>query len=80
MDFKDYYNIMGLERNASQDEIKREIKEVWGRDESDTSLADVWRRTLSMPLALVLVGPAVAVFLLARRTRRRVPSDESAAS
>jgi tetratricopeptide (TPR) repeat protein len=60
---------------ARQDEIRREIKEVWGRDESDTSLADVWRRTLSIPLALVLVGPAVAVFLLARRTRRRVPRE-----
>jgi Flp pilus assembly protein TadD len=52
-------------------EIRKEIEEVWTHDNSKTSLAGVWRRTLSLPLALVLAGPAVGVFFLARRTRRR---------
>jgi tetratricopeptide (TPR) repeat protein len=56
---------------ARRAEIRNEIEEVWTHDDSNASLAGVWRRTLSLPLALVLAGPAVGVFFLARKTRRR---------
>jgi len=55
--------------SSRRKEILREVESVWRSD--DTDLAGVWRRTLSLPLALVLAGPAVAMFLLARRSRRR---------
>ncbi len=37
MDFKDYYNIMGLERNASQDEIKRAYRVLARKYHPDVS-------------------------------------------
>ena len=37
MDFKDYYNIMGLERNASQDEIKRAYRKLARKYHPDVS-------------------------------------------
>jgi curved DNA-binding protein len=39
MDFKDYYNIMGLERNASQDEIKRAYRKLARKYHPDVSKA-----------------------------------------
>ena len=39
MDFKDYYNIMGLERNASQDEIKRSYRKMARKYHPDVSKA-----------------------------------------
>jgi tetratricopeptide (TPR) repeat protein len=57
-------------------EIERELAGTWRSDE-DASLTAMWRRMLSVPLALVLVGPAIGVFLLARRSRHR-PTRDSA--
>ena len=37
MDFKDYYNIMGLERDASQDEIKRAYRKLARKYHPDVS-------------------------------------------
>jgi len=37
MDFKDYYNIMGLDRNASQDEIKRAYRKLARKYHPDVS-------------------------------------------
>jgi len=37
MDFQDYYNIMGLERNASQDEIKRAYRKLARKYHPDVS-------------------------------------------
>ena len=37
MDFKDYYNVMGLERNASQDEIKRAFRKLARKYHPDVS-------------------------------------------
>lgn len=37
MDFKDYYNVMGLERNASQDEIKRAYRKLARKYHPDVS-------------------------------------------
>ena len=37
MDFKDYYNIMGLERSASQDEIKRAYRKLARKYHPDVS-------------------------------------------
>lgn len=37
MDFKDYYSIMGLERNASQDEIKRAYRKLARKYHPDVS-------------------------------------------
>jgi hypothetical protein len=39
IDFKDYYNIMGLERNASQDEIKRAYRKLARKYHPDVSKA-----------------------------------------
>jgi tetratricopeptide (TPR) repeat protein len=58
---------------SRRDEIRREISEAWDRAEAETSFSGMWRRTVSLPLALVLAGPAIGVFLLARRTSRRSP-------
>jgi len=57
---------------AREDEILKEIGGAWRQGDVDPSLASLWRRTLSVPLALVLVGPAIGVYFLARKTRRRV--------
>ena len=37
MDFKDYYNIMGLERDASQDEVKRAYRKLARKYHPDVS-------------------------------------------
>jgi curved DNA-binding protein len=40
MDFKDYYNIMGVARNAKQDEIKRAYKKLARKYHPDVNKAD----------------------------------------
>ena len=40
MDFKDYYNIMGVERDASQDEIKRAYRKLARKYHPDVSKED----------------------------------------
>jgi tetratricopeptide (TPR) repeat protein len=58
-------------------EIAQELGVSWRKGRAGHSFADLWRRTLSLPLALVLVVPAVAVYLLARRSgNRRGRSDK----
>ena len=48
-----------------------ELRSAWLEESTHPSLMDVWRKTISLPLALVLAGPAIAVFLLSRRSSRR---------
>jgi tetratricopeptide (TPR) repeat protein len=58
-------------------EIARDLGISWRKGRAGHSFAAMWRRTLSLPLALVLVVPAVAVYLLARRAGyRRGRSDK----
>jgi tetratricopeptide (TPR) repeat protein len=61
---------------SRRSEILGEVESVWRSDVTD--LAGVWRRTLSLPLAIVLAGPAMAMFLLSRRSRRRFPREAEA--
>ncbi len=58
----------GLHR---RDEIRRELAGVWKGGETDPSLVAAWRRTLSLPLAIVLVLPAVALQVLRRKAGNR---------
>jgi tetratricopeptide (TPR) repeat protein len=58
----------GLNRRQ---EIEKQLARAWRGVES-TPLVP-WRRMLSLPLVLVLIVPAVGVFLLARRGRPRLP-------
>jgi tetratricopeptide (TPR) repeat protein len=52
-------------------EIARDLGVSWRQGRAGHSFAALWRRTLSLPLALVLVVPAIAVYLLARRAGYR---------
>ena len=49
-------------------EILRELEAT--RRTTELGVFDLLKRTMSVPLALVFVGPAVAVFVLARRSKK----------
>ncbi|MDH3744792.1 MAG: hypothetical protein OES47_06805 [Acidobacteriota bacterium] len=54
-----------------RDEIRDELLDAWKGGEADPSFSAAWRRTLSLPLALVLIMPALALQLIRRKAGNR---------
>lgn len=65
----------GFDRQA---EIRGELARKWREQDSNSDLFSLWRRTMSLPLALIFVFPAVFLFFISskggNRSRRLEPS------
>ena len=52
-------------------EIRRELAREWREQDADSDLFALWRRTMSLPLALVFVLPALFLYFIANKGGNR---------
>lgn len=54
-----------------QREIRGELARLWREQESNSDLFALWRRTMSLPLALIFVFPAVLLYFISTKVGNR---------
>lgn len=56
---------------SRRDEIRSDLARIWREQDSDSDLFALWRRTMSLPLALVFVFPALLLLFIANKGGNR---------
>jgi len=54
-----------------QGEIRDELARLWREQESNSDLFSLWRRTMSLPLALIFVFPAIFLYFISTKVGNR---------